>query len=46
VLLFFNFALECSIRRVLANWEALKSNGAQQLLYADGVNTLGESIHT
>jgi hypothetical protein len=45
--LLFNFALECSISRVLANLEGLKSNGAQQLLlYADDVNTLGGSIHT
>jgi hypothetical protein len=44
--LLFNFAVECSIRRVLANWEALKLNGAQQLLLYTDINTLGGSRHT
>jgi len=42
----FNFALEYAIRRVQANQDGLKLNGAHQLLaYADYVNILGRSIH-
>ena len=43
----FNSALEYAIRRVQANPWGLKLNGTHQLLvYADGVNMLGGSIHT
>ena len=43
----FNVALECVIRRVQANKEGLKLNGAQQLLiYADDIHILGGSVHT
>ena len=43
----FNFALEYAIRRVQVNQDGLKLKGTHQLLaYADGVNTLGGSIHT
>jgi hypothetical protein len=38
--------LAYGIRRVQANQEGLKLNGTHQLLvYADGVNILGRSIH-
>ena len=46
-LLLFNFALEYSIRRVQVNQAGLKLNGTHQLLvYADGINILGGSVHT
>jgi len=45
--LFFNFALECTIRRVQVNQDGLKLNGTHQLLvYIDDVNILGGSVHT
>jgi hypothetical protein len=38
--------LEYAIRRFQANQEGLKLNGTHQLLvYADGVNILGGSVH-
>jgi hypothetical protein len=44
--LIFNSALEYAIRRVQANQEGLKLNGADQLVvYADDVNILGGSVH-
>jgi len=45
--LLFNFALEYAIRRVQVNRDGLKLNDTHQLLiYADGVNILGGSVHT
>ena len=45
--LLFNFALECTIRRVQVNQHGLKLNGTHQLLaYADDVNILEGSVHT
>ena len=43
----FNFALEFTIRRVQVTQDGLKLNGTHRLLvYADGVNVLGGSVHT
>ena len=45
--LFFNFALEYTIRRVQVNRDGLKLNGTHQpLVYVDGVNTVGVSVRT
>jgi hypothetical protein len=45
--LFFNFALEYAIRKVLGNQVSLELNGTHQLLvYVDNVNLLGDSINT
>jgi len=45
--LFFNFALEYTIRAVQINQDGLKLNGIHRLLvYVDNVNILGRSIHT
>jgi hypothetical protein len=45
--LFFNFALQCAIKRAQLNQDGLKLNGTHQLLvYADDVNILGGSVHT
>ena len=44
--LLFNFVLEYAIRRVQVNQDGLKLNGTHQLLvYANGVNILGGSVH-
>jgi hypothetical protein len=43
----FNFALECTIRKVQKNQVGLKLNRPHQLLaYADDVNLLGDNIDT
>jgi len=43
----FNCSLEYAIRRVQVNKDGLKLNGTHRLLvYADGVNILGGSVHT
>jgi len=45
--LLFNFALECTIRRVQVKQDGLKLNGAHHLLvHTDDVNVLGGSVHT
>jgi hypothetical protein len=45
--LFFSFTLECAIRRVRVNQDALKLNGTHQLLvYADCVKLVSASVHT
>jgi len=44
--LFFNFALECTIRRVQVNLDDLKLNGTHQLLLYADINVWGRSIHT
>jgi hypothetical protein len=45
--MFFNFALECVIRKIHENQSGLKLNGTHQfLVYADDVNLLGDIINT
>jgi len=44
--LFFNFALECAIRRVQVNQDDLKLNGTHQLLLYADINIWGRSKHT
>jgi hypothetical protein len=45
--LLFNFALECGMRRVQINQNALKLNGKNQfLVHADDVNMLSGSVRT
>jgi hypothetical protein len=45
--LFFNFALEYTIRKVQENQVGLKLNGTRQFLaYADDVNLLGDNLDT
>ena len=47
VLLVFIFAVEYAIKRVQGHHEVLKLRGTHQLMvYADGDNLLGRSIHT
>jgi hypothetical protein len=45
--LLFNIALEYVIGGVQVNQDGLKLNGTHKILvYADGVNMLGGSVHT
>jgi hypothetical protein len=45
--LFFNFAVEYTIRPVQINQDGFKLNGTHRLLvYMDNVNILGRSIYT
>jgi len=44
--LFFNFALECAIRRIKVNQDDLKLNGTHQLLLYADINAWSRSIHT
>ena len=46
-LLLFNFASECTIRRVQVNQDELKLNDTHQILvYADDINILGGRVYT
>ena len=42
----FNFGVEHAIRRVQVKEDGLKLNSNQLLVYADGVNIMGGSVHT
>jgi hypothetical protein len=44
--LFFNFALEYAIRKVLENQMILKLNGTQLLVKPDDTNVTGDNIIT
>jgi hypothetical protein len=44
--LLFNFSLEYAIKKVQANQERLKLDGAHQLLVYADVDLLGRNIHT
>jgi hypothetical protein len=45
--LLFNFALECTMKKVLENQEVMDLNETHQILaYVDDVSILGENINT
>ena len=45
--MFFNFALQCAIRRAQVKQDGLELNGTHLLVvYVDDVNVLGGSVHT
>jgi hypothetical protein len=43
--LFFNFTLECTIRKVQEKKEGLKLNGTNQFFFASDVKSLAKGIH-